>query len=107
MIRMVGASLFFFFLVYFRKRLIYLNFSKFSYVSYLFIHLLVIEALEPIKFKDSGYPIVNYDTMQTTDPDIFCGGDFAGIAETTVESVNDGKTAAWFMHQRIQVSKKY
>jgi len=44
--------------------------------------------------------------MQTNDPDIFCGGDFAGIAETTVESVNDGKTAAWFMHQRIQVNNK-
>ncbi len=41
--------------------------------------------------------------MQTSDPDIFCGGDFAGLAETTVESVNDGKIAAWFMHKRIQV----
>lgn len=63
----------------------------------------VIEVLDPVKFNDSGYPIVDLKTMQTTDPDVFCGGDFAGIAETTVESVNDGKTAAWFIHQRIQV----
>ncbi|XP_065202916.1 dihydropyrimidine dehydrogenase [NADP(+)]-like [Planococcus citri] len=62
----------------------------------------VIEVLDPIKFNDSGYPIVDLKTMQTTDPDVFCGGDFAGIAETTVESVNDGKTAAWSIHQRIQ-----
>ena len=77
--------------------------SKYSSFRCNFSGVLVIEALNPIKFNDSGYPIVNYNTMQTTDPDIFCGGDFAGIAETTVESVNDGKIAAWFMHQRIQV----
>lgn len=63
----------------------------------------VIEALDPVKFSDSGYPIVDYKTMQTNDSEVFCGGDFAGVAETTVESVNDGKTAAWYMHKRIQV----
>lgn len=63
----------------------------------------VIEALDPVKFNDSGYPVVDYKTMQTNDSEIFCGGDFAGVAKTTVESVNDGKTAAWYMHKRIQV----
>lgn len=63
----------------------------------------VIDVLSPIEFDEGGHPIIDLKTMQTTDPDIFCGGDFAGIAETTVESVNDGKTAAWYMHQRIQV----
>lgn len=36
--------------------------------------------------------------MQTSHSSIWCGGDLAGIAETTVEAVNDGKTAAWYMH---------
>ena len=27
----------------------------------------------------------------------------AGVANTTVESVNDGKQAAWFIHQYLQV----
>lgn len=58
-----------------------------------------------MEFNENGNPVVNLKTMQTNDPDIFCGGDFAGVAETTVESVNDGKTAAWYMHERIQVGK--
>lgn len=37
-------------------------------------------------------------THQTKIDKIFCGGDLAGNAETTVESVNDGKTAAWSIH---------
>lgn len=65
------------------------------------------EALHPLEFNENGNPAVNLKTMQTNDPDIFCGGDFAGVAETTVESVNDGKTAAWYMHERIQVPNLY
>uniref|UniRef100_A0A182XLU9 Dihydropyrimidine dehydrogenase [NADP(+)] n=1 Tax=Anopheles quadriannulatus TaxID=34691 RepID=A0A182XLU9_ANOQN len=38
----------------------------------------------------------------TSLPAVFCGGDLAGAAETTVESVNDGKTAAWYMHCYLQ-----
>ena len=30
------------------------------------------------------------------------GGDLAGVANTTVESVNDGKTAAMSIHKYIQ-----
>jgi dihydropyrimidine dehydrogenase (NADP+) len=41
--------------------------------------------------------------MATTETGVFCGGDLAKIASTTVESVNDGKTAAWHMHRFIQV----
>ena len=41
--------------------------------------------------------------METSEADVFCGGDIAGVANTTVESVNDGKTAAWYMHKYIQV----
>lgn len=41
--------------------------------------------------------------MSTSEAGVFCGGDIAGIAETTVESVNDGKTAAWNIHKYLQV----
>ena len=41
--------------------------------------------------------------MATSEPDVFVGGDLGGLANTTVESVNDGKQAAWYMHQYLQV----
>lgn len=63
----------------------------------------VIKAIAPVKLTKWGTADVNTETMQTNVPGIFCGGDFAGIAQTTVESVNDGKTAAWYMHKYLQV----
>ncbi|XP_042900300.2 dihydropyrimidine dehydrogenase [NADP(+)] [Parasteatoda tepidariorum] len=59
-------------------------------------------ALSPLKLTTGGVPEVNFQTMQTSDPGIFCGGDLAGISETTVEATNDGKTAAWYMHTYLQ-----
>lgn len=47
-------------------------------------------------------PKVNTKTHQTDLPQVFCGGDLAGTANTTVESVNDGKVAAWFIHCYLQ-----
>lgn len=52
-----------------------------------------------------GLPEVDNDTMATSEPWVFCGGDLAGIAQTTVESVNDGKTASWSIHRYLQVQK--
>ena len=63
----------------------------------------VIEAIRPVEFDDAGLPRVNLTTMQTSVPWLFCGGDLAGVAQTTVESVNDGKTASWSMHKYLQV----
>ncbi|PIK42286.1 putative dihydropyrimidine dehydrogenase [Apostichopus japonicus] len=60
------------------------------------------DAMSPIKFNRWGLPEVNEDTMQTSEDWVFCGGDLAGLANTTVESVNDGKTAAWFLHKYLQ-----
>lgn len=60
-------------------------------------------AMAPIKLNKWGLPEVDEVTMQTTVPGVFCGGDLAGVAQTTVESVNDGKTAAWYIHKYIQV----
>lgn len=68
------------------------------------MHVLsVVDAMKPLKFNSWGLPDVNEDTMETSEADVFCGGDIAGVANTTVESVNDGKTAAWYMHKYIQV----
>lgn len=61
------------------------------------------EALSPIKFNRWGLPEVDPETMQTSEPWVFAGGDIVGMANTTVESVNDGKQASWFMHKYIQV----
>jgi len=60
--------------------------------------------MSPLKLNKQGLPCVNPGTMQSSKPYVFCGGDLAGTSETTVESVNDGKTAAWFMHKYLQVS---
>lgn len=65
---------------------------------------LVKEAMSGVKLNRWGLPEVDSSTMQSTSrPEVFVGGDLAGVAETTVESVNDGKTAAWYMHCYLQV----
>jgi dihydropyrimidine dehydrogenase (NADP+) len=38
----------------------------------------------------------------SSEPGVFCGGDLAGVAETAVEAVNDGKLAAWTIHRYLQ-----
>lgn len=65
--------------------------------------LSVIQALDPLKLDKYSYPTVDLTTMATSEPGVFCGGDLAKVASTTVESVNDGKTAAWHMHRFLQV----
>ena len=60
-------------------------------------------ALDPVKFNKWGIPEVDNLTMTTSVPGVFCGGDLAGVSQTTVESVNDGKTASWSIHKYIQV----
>lgn len=67
------------------------------------ITLTVQAALSPVKLNRWGQPEVTTSTMGSSEPGVYCGGDIAGIAETTVESVNDGKTAAWNIHQYLQV----
>ncbi|XP_072547549.1 LOW QUALITY PROTEIN: dihydropyrimidine dehydrogenase [NADP(+)] [Salminus brasiliensis] len=60
------------------------------------------EAMAPVRLSRWGTPEVNTDTMQTSEPWVFAGGDIAGLANTTVESVNDGKQASWHIHKYIQ-----
>jgi len=59
--------------------------------------------MRPVEFDDVGLPRVDLVTMQSSVPWVFCGGDLAGVAQTTDESVNDVKTAAWAMHKYLQV----
>lgn len=75
------------------------------HVSPSFTHIIIIvtKAMSPIKFNQWGLPEVNNETMVTSEPNVWCGGDIAGLAATTVESVNDGKQAAWHMHCYLQV----
>lgn len=61
--------------------------------------------MEPIKLNRWGTPEINQDTMQTSEPWVFAGGDIAGMANTSVESVNDGKQASWHIHKYIQVRR--
>ena len=70
----------------------------------LWIIVLVKKAMSPITLNKWGLPEVDPETMVTSEPDVYCGGDLAGVAQTTVESVNDGKQASWHMHKYIQVS---
>lgn len=63
----------------------------------------LLEALKPIELNPStGLPIVDGQTMMTNISGVFCGGDLSGITETTVEAVNDGKTAAWNIHTYLK-----
>lgn len=69
----------------------------------LYFPFVAIEALKPLKLNSKNLPEVASKTMSTSHPLVWCGGDVAGIAETTVESVNDGKVAAWYIHCALEV----
>ncbi|KAK4305850.1 hypothetical protein Pmani_022292 [Petrolisthes manimaculis] len=55
-----------------------------------------------MKLNRWGTPAINTSTMSSSVGGVYCGGDIGGVAETTVESVNDGKTAAWAIHTYLQ-----
>lgn len=46
--------------------------------------------MSPVPLNAWNLPKVNGKTQQTELSQVFCGGDLAGSADTTVESVNDG-----------------
>lgn len=68
----------------------------------------LVEAISPLTIKKNGFANVDLEEMSSNDlPDgekwLFCGGDIIGNG-TTVEAVNDGKTASWNIHKFIQSS---
>ena len=79
------------------------NTNKSLIPPYVCVCVCVIAAMDPVKLNQWGTPEVDTDTMQTSEPWVFAGGDVVGLANTTVESVNDGKQAAWHIHKYIQV----
>ncbi|XP_062847503.1 dihydropyrimidine dehydrogenase a, tandem duplicate 1 isoform X2 [Trichomycterus rosablanca] len=62
------------------------------------------EAMAPIRLNRWGLPELNLESMQCSEPWVFAGGDVAGLANTTVESVNDGKQASWHIHKYLQAA---
>lgn len=70
---------------------------------YFIISFVVLNALKPLTLTSRNLPVVDLKTMETSHPLVWAGGDVAGIAETTVESVNDGKIAAWYIHCALEV----
>lgn len=63
----------------------------------------LIEALKPIELDQrSGLPKIDPQTMMSSTAGVFCGGDLSGYTETTVEAVNDGKTAACNIHNYLK-----
>ncbi|QQP51183.1 Dihydropyrimidine dehydrogenase, partial [Caligus rogercresseyi] len=60
------------------------------------------EALSPLKFNKWGGLEVDNLTGKTSVDWVFSGGDIAGVAETAVEAVNDGKVASWSIHRYLQ-----
>lgn len=77
---------------------------KRTHTTFESVSFLVKDALAPVQMNRWGLPIVDNNTGQLLGTDwAFAGGDLAGTSETTVESVNDGKIAAWHMHKYLQV----
>ncbi|XP_053486342.1 dihydropyrimidine dehydrogenase a, tandem duplicate 1 isoform X1 [Ictalurus furcatus] len=60
------------------------------------------EAMAPIRLNRWGLPELNVESMQCSEPWVFAGGDVTGFANTSVESVNDGKQASWHIHKYLQ-----
>ncbi|THD22438.1 Suppressor-of-rudimentary dihydropyrimidine dehydrogenase mutant [Fasciola hepatica] len=61
-----------------------------------------VRALGPLQLNENNLPVVNFHTMLTSEPDVWCGGDLTGLSHTTVEAANDGKIAAWYIHRKLQ-----
>eukprot|EP01132_Coremiostelium_polycephalum_P000374 gene374-471_t len=62
----------------------------------------VADSCKPVTFNRNGCADIDPMTMQSkSDESIYCGGDLVGNG-TTVEAVNDGKTASWNIHKYLQ-----
>ena len=50
----------------------------------------VVDALSPLKFNKYGSPVVDVETMASSEAGVFCGGDIAGVANVRAESAAFG-----------------
>ncbi len=63
---------------------------------------LIPKALKNLKVTDWGTIVVNPDTMQSSVPEIFAGGDIVRGGATVILAMGDGRKAAAGMHKYIQ-----
>lgn len=63
---------------------------------------LIPKALGDLKVTDWGTIVVNKETMQSSMPEIFAGGDIVRGGATVILAMGDGRTAAAGMHKYIQ-----
>ncbi len=63
---------------------------------------LIPQALKDLKVTDWGTIVVDPDTMQSSVPEIFAGGDIVRGGATVILAMGDGRKAAAGMHKYIQ-----
>ena len=63
---------------------------------------LIPKALSELKVTDWGTIVVDKETMQSSMPEIFAGGDIVRGGATVILAMGDGRTAASGMHKYIQ-----
>jgi len=67
---------------------------------------LIPASLKELEVTRWGTIVVNEDTMQSSIPDIFAGGDIVRGGATVILAMGDGRTAATGMHKYIQEKKE-
>ena len=63
---------------------------------------LIPKALADLKVTDWGTIVVDKDTMQSSMPEVFAGGDIVRGGATVILAMGDGRTAAAGMHKYLQ-----
>ena len=64
----------------------------------------MIAALDGVDLDKWGCPITNDETQRTSLDGVWCAGDIAGVAQTTVEATNDGKVGKYSKRRRSNVA---
>jgi glutamate synthase (NADPH/NADH) small chain len=63
---------------------------------------LIPQSLPDLKVSRWGTLVVDEDTLQTSIPDVFAGGDIVRGGATVILAMGDGRKAAASMHQYLQ-----
>ena len=64
----------------------------------------MIAALDGVDLDKWGCPITNDETQRTSLDGVWCAGDIAGVAQTTVEATNDGKVGKYSKRRRSNLA---
>ena len=63
---------------------------------------LVPNSIEGLEVTPKGTIVVNADTLQSSIPDIYAGGDIVRGGATVILAMGDGRRAAAAMHKALQ-----